>query len=98
MWVLFNLQKASAALGGGHQKVGEDCPGLDAVKELQELWEEEVMTAAACVTFVRFSLEKTIPSELNLMTNAAAKRNVKPHTSRKTTQRMVNHDVPAAAQ
>ena len=98
MWVLFDWQKASAALGGGHQKVGEDCPGLDAVKELQEQWEEEAMTAAACVTFVRFSLEKTMPSELNIMTNAAAKRNVKPHTSRKITQRMVNHDVPAAAQ
>jgi hypothetical protein len=31
--------------GGGHQKVGEDCPGLEAVEELQEQWEEEAMTA-----------------------------------------------------
>ena len=45
MWVLFDWHKASAALGGGHQKVGEDCPGLEAVKELQEQWGEDAVAA-----------------------------------------------------
>ena len=39
------MHKAGEELGGGHHKVGEDCPGLEAVKELQEQWEEEAVTA-----------------------------------------------------
>jgi hypothetical protein len=60
---------------------------LKAVKELEEWWVEETMAASAFHTFVRFSLEKTIPSELNLMTKAEKKRNVKPQAKKiKTNQ------------